>query len=257
MAKQPVAVVTGASRGIGKAIATRLVREGMAVVICGNEADELAEAAGEIKQNGTICLSRVTDVTREEQVHALIEEVRGAFGRIDVLVNNAAVIGPTAPVSALSRNDWDSVLAVNLTGPMLCCKAVLPMMMLQRFGRIINISSIAGKIGYALRSPYAASKWGLLGLTLTLAKEVGPHNILVNAICPGPVTGPRMHAIIEQRADELNQSAEEVEKSYLTKTLLGRMVDAQHVADLVAFLVSPAGASMTGQILDITAGYGL
>jgi hypothetical protein len=147
----------------------------MAVIICGIEAEELGQAAAEIKKQGCTCLPRVADVTKEDQVHCMVEETRGAFGRIDVLINNAAVVGPTAAVGKMNRREWDDVLAVNLTGPMLCCKAVLPAMMKARSGRIVNISSIAGRIGYALRSAYAASKWGLLGLTLTLAKEVAQH----------------------------------------------------------------------------------
>src|SRR3954468_13696479 len=125
MGKQPVAVVTGASRGVGKVIAGRLAREGMAVVLCSNEPEELGQTAAEIKKGGATCLSRPTDITNEEQVQALIEEARGAFGRLDVLVNNAAIIGPPAPVASLARKDWDDVLAVNLTGAMLCAKAVL------------------------------------------------------------------------------------------------------------------------------------
>jgi NAD(P)-dependent dehydrogenase (short-subunit alcohol dehydrogenase family) len=257
MTEHPVALVTGGSRGVGKAIALRLAREGMVVVTCGTDPDELKQAAAEIDKTGPQCLARIADISREEQVHSLVEEARLAYGRIDVLVNNAAVIGPTAPVASVNRQEWDAVLAVNLTGAFLCCKAVLPVMMNRRSGRIINISSIAGKIGYALRSPYAVSKWGLLGLTLTLAKEVGPYNITVNAICPGPVSGPRMDNIINQRAAELGQTPAQVEKTYLQTTLLSRFVNAEHVAELVALLVSPAGDSMTGQILDISAGYGL
>jgi NAD(P)-dependent dehydrogenase (short-subunit alcohol dehydrogenase family) len=257
MIKQPVAMVTGGGRGLGQAIALRLARAGMVIVTCALEGDELQQTAAEIEKLGGKCLSRVTDVNQEEQVQVLVEETRLAFGRIDVLVNNAAIIGPTAPVASVTRTEWDEVLGVNLTGPFLCCKAVLPIMMGQRSGRILNISSIAGKIGYALRSPYAVSKWGLIGLTLTLAKEVGAYNITVNAICPGPVTGPRMQRIIEVRAREMGQSVEAVEKTYLQTTLLHRMVDPDHVAELVALLASPSGDSMTGQVLDISAGYGL
>ena len=117
--------------------------------------------------------------------------------------------------------------------------------------------SIAGKIGYSLRSPYAVSKWGLIGLTLTLAKEVGAHDIQVNAVCPGPVRGERMAGIIATRSRELGQSIEEVERSYIDATLLKRMVEAPDVAALVAFLASPAARNITGQALDVTAGYGL
>src|SRR5262249_2937339 len=142
------------------------------------------------------------------------------FGRIDVLVNNAGVIGPHAPVWQLRRADWDEVLAVNLTGAMLCCRAVLPGMIERRSGRVINIASIAGKMAYSLRSPYAVSKWGLIGLTLTLAKEVGAHDIQVNAVCPGPVAGERMRGIIARRAAEQGRPVEAVEREYLETTLL-------------------------------------
>src|SRR5205085_10049787 len=139
----------------------------------------------EIQRLGRHTLAVVADVTQEEQVEAMAAQARQTLGRIDVLVNNAGIIGPTAPVVSLRRADWDEVLAVNLTGAMLCCKAVLPGMLARRAGKVINISSIAGKIAYALRSPYAVSKWGLIGLTLTLAREAGPYNGQVNAVRPG------------------------------------------------------------------------
>jgi NAD(P)-dependent dehydrogenase (short-subunit alcohol dehydrogenase family) len=187
----------------------------------------------------------------------MADEAHRVFGRIDVLVNNAAVIGPTALVSDIRLADWEEVLAVNLTGAFLCARAVLPTMMAQRSGKIINIASIAGKMAYALRSPYAVSKSGLIGLTLTLAKEFGPYNIQVNAVCPGPVAGERMHKIMQQRAAELGQTFEEVERTYLRTTLLGRLVEAKDVAAMVAYLASADGNNITGQTLDVTAGYGL
>jgi NAD(P)-dependent dehydrogenase (short-subunit alcohol dehydrogenase family) len=174
-----------------------------------------------------------------------------------VLVNNAGIIGPTAPVAQVRRADWDEVLGVNLTGAFLCARAVLPDMTARRSGRIINIASIAGKMAYALRSPYAVSKWGLIGLTLTLAKECGPYNIQVNAVCPGPVSGERMRGIISRRAAELGQTVDEVERAYVGAAALGRMVEAEDVAAMVTFLASPAGRNITGQALDVTAGYGM
>jgi NAD(P)-dependent dehydrogenase (short-subunit alcohol dehydrogenase family) len=252
-----VAIVTGGGRALGKSIALRLARDGADLVLAAPDSAELTATAADIEGLGRRALAVVTDVTREEQVQALAVRAREMFGRIDVLVNNAGIIGPTAPVVSLSRSDWDEVLAVNLTGAMLCCKAVLPDMIARRSGRIINIASIAGKIGYSLRSPYAVSKWGLIGLTLTLAKEVGAYDIQVNAVCPGPVRGERMRGIIATRARELGQTVEEVERTYTEATLLKRLVEAEDVAALVAFLASPAARNITGQALDVTAGYGL
>jgi NAD(P)-dependent dehydrogenase (short-subunit alcohol dehydrogenase family) len=252
-----VALVTGAGRAIGKGIALRLARDGADVALAGPGPEDLEAAAREVEALGRRALAVVADVSREDQVQALAERVRQAFGRVDVLVNNAGVIGPTAPVAQVSRDDWDLVLAVNLTGPFLCSKAVLPGMMARRSGKVINISSVAGKIAYPLRSPYAVSKWGLIGLTLTLAKEVGEYNIQVNAVCPGPVEGERMRRVIDQRAAELGRPAAEVERDYVQAAVLKRMVRAEDVASLVAFLASPAAGNVTGQAIDVSAGYGL
>jgi NAD(P)-dependent dehydrogenase (short-subunit alcohol dehydrogenase family) len=130
-------------------------------------------------------------------------------------------------------------------------------MLARRSGKIINISSVAGRTAYALRSPYAVSKWGMIGLTLTLAKEVGPSNIQVNAICPGPVAGERLSSVIEQRAKELGLSPADVERGYIDATALKRMVKAEEVAALVAFLASDEADNITGQVIDVSAGFGL
>jgi NAD(P)-dependent dehydrogenase (short-subunit alcohol dehydrogenase family) len=257
MLQGQVAIVTGGGRALGKTIALRLARDGADLVLAGPEPAELQAVAAEVEALGGKALAVVTDVTREEQVSALAVRALEALGRIDVLVNNAGIIGPTAPVVNLRRADWDEVLAVNLTGAMLCCRAILPHMIARRSGRIINISSVAGKIAYALRSPYAVSKWGLIGLTLTLAKEVGEHDIQVNAVCPGPVAGERMRGIIATRAAELGQTTAEVERFYVQAAVLKRMVSAEDVAAVVAFLASPEARNITGQAIDVAAGYGL
>jgi len=167
------------------------------------------------------------------------------------------VAGPTAPITNITRSEWDEVLAVNLTGAFLCAKAVIPHMIQRQSGRIVNISSVAGKRAYALRSPYAASKWGMIGLSATLAQELGPHNIQVNAICPGPTAGARLRAVIAGRARELGRSETEVERLYVEGTALKRMVDPEHVAAMVLLLVSDEGSSITGEAIDVSAGYGL
>lgn len=251
------AIVTGAGRGIGKEIVLALTREGANVVLAARDEEALTNVARQVVELGRRALVVRTDVSNETQVNELVNAALKEFGRIDVLVNNAGVVGPTAPVVNVTREQWDEVLAINLTGAFLCARAVIPHMMEQRSGRIINIASIAGKLAYALRSPYAVSKWGMLGLSRTLAQELGDYNIRVNAICPGPTAGERMRAVIAGRAKELGRTEAEVERNYLQGTALKDWVDPVNVAAAVVFLASPEGSSITGEAIDITSGYGL
>ena len=227
------------------------------MLVSGRHRETLENTAREIEKLGRRSVVAVTDVSQESQVSAMVEAALQNFGRIDILVNNAGVAGPTAPIMNVSRDEWDQVLAVNLTGAFLCARAVIPHMIERRSGKIINISSIAGKLAYALRGPYAASKWGMIGLSRTLAQELGPHNIQVNAICPGPTAGERMRGVIAGRARELGQSEAEVERLYVEGTALKRMVDPDHVAAMVVLLVSNEGSSITGEAIDVSAGYAL
>jgi NAD(P)-dependent dehydrogenase (short-subunit alcohol dehydrogenase family) len=252
-----VAIVTGGGRGIGLEIALALSQEGADIVVSGRQLDVLEQTATEIESQGRRAVAIVTDVTDELQVNELINKTLATFGRIDVHVNNAGIAGPTAAVTNLSREAWDEVMAVNLTGAFLCSRAVIPHMSERRSGKIINISSVAGKMAYALRSPYAASKWGMIGLSASLAQELGAYNIQVNAICPGPTAGERMTSVIAGRAKELGRSADEVERLYLENTALKRMVDPKHVAAAVVFFCSEAGDSITGEALEVSAGYAL
>ena len=252
-----VAIITGGGHGIGRAIALMLAQHGSKVMICGRQKDLLDSTVREIEAAGTEAAMSVTDVSDETQVQALVSSTLQRFGRVDILINNAGVVGPTAPVTAVTRAAWDEVMSVNLTGAFLCAKAVIPYLIQQRSGKIVNISSIAGKIAYALRSPYAASKWGMLGLSQTLAQELGQYNIQVNAICPGPTAGERMQAVISKRAHELGKSEPEVAKLYVESTALKRMVDPDHVAATVLFLVSSDSDSITGEAWDVSAGYAL
>jgi NAD(P)-dependent dehydrogenase (short-subunit alcohol dehydrogenase family) len=252
-----VIFITGGGRAIGRRIARRAAQEGADVAVIGPDQAELEATAEEIRELGRRSFAAVADVACERDVTTAVARIRESLGRIHVLVNNAGIIGPTKPLPEIDRSEWDAVLAVNLTGAFLCAKAVAPHMMEQRSGKIINLSSIAGKQAYPLRMPYAVSKWGLIGLTLTLAKELGPHNIQVNAVCPGPVEGERMRTIIANRAAELGRSAEEVERTYLSATVLGRMVREEDVASLVVFLASAEADNITGQAIDVAAGYGL
>jgi NAD(P)-dependent dehydrogenase (short-subunit alcohol dehydrogenase family) len=255
--KDKVAVVTGGGRGIGKEIALALASEGAAVVVSGRQKDVLEQTVSQIEALGARGMLTVTDVSDESQIEEMIAAATKSFGKVDILVNNAGIAGPTAQVTNLSREDWDHVMAVNLTGAFLCARAVIPQMIERRSGKIVNISSVAGKMAYALRSPYAASKWGMLGLSASLAQELGPYNIQVNAICPGPTSGERMEAVISGRARELGVSFEEIEKAYVAGTALKRMADPKHVAAAVVFFCSEEGNSITGEALEISAGYAL
>ncbi|MFP6770690.1 MAG: SDR family NAD(P)-dependent oxidoreductase [Planctomycetaceae bacterium] len=250
-----VAVVTGGGRGIGLACVRALARDGAAVVIATPEDDERLAAVDELQSSGADVLGTNTDVTSEEQVASMAAQACERFGHIDILVNNAGIIGPTSPVQEIQRHDWDQVMAVNVTGIYLCCREVLPGMIARQSGRIVNIASTAGKIGFPLRSPYAASKWAVIGLTKTLAAEVGRQGILVNAVCPGPIAGPRMDAIIAARAEKTGAPAAEVRESIEESTLLGRLIPPEHIGEMIAFLASDRATSITGQTLDVTAGH--
>ena len=252
-----VAIVTGGGHGIGREIALALAGEGANVVVSGRQRDLLEQTAAEIEHLGRRALSMVTDVSDETQVEQMVLGAIETFGMIDILVNNAGIAGPTAAVSNISRNAWDETMAINLTGAFLCSRAVVPHLVKRGSGKIVNISSVAGKMAYALRSPYAASKWGMLGLSASLAQELGAYNIQVNAICPGPTAGERMHSVIAGRAKELGRTEDEVEQLYVQGTALKRMVDPKHVAAAVLFFCSEAGNSITGEALEVSAGYAL
>lgn len=250
-----VAIVTGGGKGIGREISVLFSREGAAVVAAGSTQEAIEQVAREIREAGGRALAVRTDVADEASVENMVSASLNEFGQIDILVNNAGIIGPTAPVPAVSRQDWDKVLAVNLTGAFLCAHYALPHMIERHSGRIINVTSIAGLIGYPLRSPYAVSKWGMIGLTKTLAGEVGPYDITVNAIAPGPIKGPRIDEVIRRRAAQTGRSFEEVEREYIDPIALRRMAEESDVAAMALFLASEDGRNITGETLNVSGGY--
>lgn len=185
--KDKVALITGGGRGIGKAIALAYAREGAKLAICARTASEIEETAKEIKALGADCIPVVCDVSLEEPVSKLIKTVQEHFGRIDILINNAGVMTRPVPIAELEIKKWDYTIAVNLRGPFLVAKAILPLMMRQKYGSIINLSSMIGRGAYANFGAYAVSKWGIEGFTQTLAAEVRSYNIRVNSVEPGMV----------------------------------------------------------------------
>jgi|DewCreStandDraft_2_1066082.scaffolds.fasta_scaffold00165_14 NAD(P)-dependent dehydrogenase (short-subunit alcohol dehydrogenase family) len=252
--KDKVAVVTGAGRGIGRAIALAFAREGADLVLAARSVDKLNEVAGEITGMGRQALVVPTDVSSEESVANLRDRTLEHFGRVDILVNNSGVGGPSAPLWEISPADWDETFAVNVRGVYLCCRAFLPAMVARRSGVIVNIGSMTGKRPLVNRTPYAASKLALVGLTRTLAWEVGPYGIRVNVISPGPVEGERIEWVVRRLAEARGISVEEARRSLAEASPMGRFVLAEEVARAAVFLASDLASAITGEDLNVSAG---
>lgn len=244
-----VVAITGGAGGIGLAIALRLAKAGMRLAVSDIDDDAMRALANEFPD--AICAH--ADVSDDAEVAAFFSRIADEAGRLDVLVANAGIAGPTGRVDEISPADFRRCLDIGLGGQFACAHHAAPMLRAQRGGSIICISSVAGKYGYAYRTPYAAAKHGVIGLAQSLAKELGPDNIRVNAILPGIVEGPRMDGVIADRARAEGVSEAAMRTQYLAKVSMRRMVTAQDVAETVAFLVSPAGANVSGQSIAVDA----
>lgn len=254
-----VAVVTGAAKGMGDAICEAFAREGASIVAAAREAGPLAalvERLRRLEGVGGRHLAVPADVTREDQVAALADRARGEFGRIDILVNAAGTIGPIeTPLHKIAPEEWDRVLAVNLRGVFLCCRAVVPGMIEQRSGKIINIAGTSGLRGYRNRAAYSSSKWAVRGLTRTLALEVGPYNVNVNAIFPGVVEGDRMQTIIAEKARVRGTTEEAVFEEYVREMALRRFTEETDIAHAAVFLASDESRQITGHEIVVDGGW--
>ncbi|MGH7332739.1 MAG: SDR family NAD(P)-dependent oxidoreductase [Candidatus Rokuibacteriota bacterium] len=252
-----VAIVTGAAKGMGREICLTLAEAGAHVALAAREQPPLEQLAHEIAGQGRQALVQPTDVTDEAAVAALVNRVRATWGgRIDILVNAAGTTGPIeTPVWEISEKDWDSVIAVNLKGTFLPTKHVLPTMIAQRYGKIVNISGTSGLRGYKLRAAYSSSKWALRGFTRTVALEVGPYNINVNALHPGIVSGDRMDTLCREKARKRGWTPAQVYQEYANEMALGRVTTAQDIADTVCFLASDDSRNMTGQSVTVDGGW--
>ena len=237
-----VAFVTGASQGIGRACALALARQGAKVATAARNQDKLAEVVKEISAAGGEAAAFKLDVTNEDEVKTAVKAVIEKFGKVDILVNNAGITRDML-VMRMKRADWDAVMATNLTGAHLCIQAVVGSMLKQRWGRIVNISSVVGEMGQAGQANYAAAKAGLIGLTMAVARELASRNITVNAVAPGYIET----AMTESLAPELKED--------LLKAIpLGRIGKESDVASAVCFLASEEAAYITGHVLRVNGG---
>jgi NAD(P)-dependent dehydrogenase (short-subunit alcohol dehydrogenase family) len=241
------AIVTAGAAGIGRAIVEALLAHGARVHIC----DVDTAALEDFRTAHPAAGATLADVAEEADVARLFAEAEATLGGLDLLVNNAGIAGPTGAVEAIAPADWRRCLDVGLTGQFLCTRLGVPMLKAAGGGAIVNISSAAGRFGYAWRTPYAAAKWGVIGFTQSLAKELGPANIRVNAILPGIVAGPRIERVIAARAQQEGVSYQAMEQTYLNRVSLRRMVTAEDVAGAVLWLVSAAGANISGQSIGV------
>ena len=239
--------VTAGAGGIGRAIADRFLRAGARVHVCDVDASALAALNGGFDGLSGTC----ADVADWDGLKEAFGEAEKALGGLDVLVNNAGIAGPTANAEEIEPVDWLRTIDVNLNGAFYSARLAIPLLKANGGGSIVNISSTAGQHGYPLRTPYAASKWGLIGLTKTLAMELGSYGIRVNAVCPGAVEGVRIDGVIAAKAAARGVSADEIRAAYLGKSSLGKIIGAEDVAETVLFLCSDGGGLISGQALAV------
>lgn len=251
-----VALIIGAARGIGEAIAHKFSAEGASLVLVDlakmkPQLDGVVEA---IARKGGKAVAIAADCTDDRQVNAMVDEAVRRWGKIDVLINSAGFRGPLVPVQQITEQEWDNVLMVNLKLVFLCCRAVLKVMMKQQCGSIVTICGTAGKEGMALRGSLCAAKWGVVGLTQTIAKEAGPYGIRANVICPGGMDEPDLREMYAQRAKGLGMEFSQLEKQVLESTPLRKYAKHEEVANAALFLASSDSSHTTGESLNVSGG---
>lgn len=253
-----VAIVTGAAKGMGGAISAALAAEGAHLVLAAREPGPLAALAESLarREGSRRYLPVPTDVSDERAVAALARRTLEEFGRIDILVNAAGVTGPIeTPVQEIKTEDFRFVLEANVLGTFLPTKHVLPGMIARKYGKVVNISGTSGLRGYKYRAAYSSSKWALRGFTRTVALEVGPHNINVNALHPGIVAGDRMDKLCREKGKKRGWTPEQVHQEYVNEMALRRVTTSQDIANAVLYLVSDDSKNMTGQSVTVDGGW--
>ena len=244
------ALVSGGGNGLGRTIAVALAGEGVRVVVCGRTEVTLEETAEMLRASGHDVRAAVVDVADATSVDRLREELDNED--ISILINNAGVAGPVAPLVDVSPQEWDDVFAINVRGMYLMCRAFLPAMIDRGTGDVINLASVSGKRPLARRTPYCASKMAVIGLTTTLAAEVGPLGITVNSLSPGPVRGPRMDRNFRLEAQRLGVTVEEATEAFLSRSLLGRLLEEDEVGQAVVAMLNMPGLHAAD--IDLSAG---
>lgn len=236
-------IVTAGGGGIGAAIAKMFNAAGAKVAICDLDKNSFKETH--------ICYAEQADVGVFEQMEQFFKNATDHLGGLDILVNNAGIGGPNASLQNIDVNDWNKTININLNSTFISSKLAIPHLLKNSGGSIINIASTAALFGYPLRSPYAAAKWAIIGLTKTMAMELGSDQIRVNAICPGSVDGDRIDRVIQREADTRNVSFDHVKDGYLKQTSLKTFVEAEDIANMALYLASPIGAKISGQALAV------
>lgn len=240
-------IVTAGGRGIGKTIATTYLSLGAKVAICDMMQENLDQATSEHPE----LFAMKTDVSSEQDTNRFFDAVEEEFGGVDILINNAGIAGPTGVIEDLELADWKRCIDVNIDSVFLTCKRCLPLMKKQGHGAIVNITSTAGLFAYPGRSPYAASKWAMIGITKTIAMEAGASGIRANAIAPGSINNERMDGVIEREATRLGVSQQTIRDSYANQTALRTFIDPEEIADMAVFLTSDLGKNISGQVIAV------
>jgi NAD(P)-dependent dehydrogenase (short-subunit alcohol dehydrogenase family) len=249
-----VAIVTGASKGIGRVMARLFAREGARVACAARSAALVEETASLIRADGGEAIAVVADAGREDEAGAIVAATLAAFGRLDTLVNNAGDGGPTKPIQEYTTDEWFYTINSCLTSAYLCTRFAVPALVAAGGGAIVNISSMAGRRGLPYRVGYCAAKAGVMGLTYGLALELGPHNITVNAIVPGAVSGDRIERVVEAQARARAVPVAAMRQSFVERSPLRRMSEPEDIAGLAAFLCSDRARNISGQCIPVTAG---
>ena len=243
-------MISAGAAGIGRIMAETFADRGAKVHICDIDDAALDDLTAKRSDIGSF----KADVAHEDQVNAWFDIAGTTLDGLDVLINNAGIAGPTAPIDEITPDDWRRTIDINLNGHFYCLQRAVPLLKKSDAASVINLSSVAGRLGFALRTPYAATKWGIVGLTESLARELGPYGIRVNAIQPGAVEGPRFENVLTARADARDETYDSVRNKALEKISLRRTVSQHDIAEMAAFLCTPMGANITGQALSVCAG---
>ena len=249
-----IAIITGGGQGIGREIALAYAKAGAKVVLAARSAAPLEETRTTIEALGGQALVIPTDISDQARVQHLAETTVDHYGRVDILVNNSGIGGPSTPLWKIEPREWQKTFDVNVLGTFLCCRAILPNMIERQSGAIVIIGSMAGKRPLLNRTAYAASKAALIGLVRTLAWETGSYNIRVNMISPGATAGPRIEWSFRSQAEAQGITLDEARRQFTSASPLDKLVDPGHVANTAVFLASEMAASITGEDVNVSAG---